>query len=288
MREEHKGSAAEVLRRVTPQVLVRGGREGQGSGVVWDGAGRIVSNAHVVRRPEVEVVFWDGERRQASAVARDEQRDLALLEVEGGRREAAEWGDSGELKPGDPVVAVGNPLGFIGALSEGVVQQVGPVEAFGGREWICAAILLAPGNSGGALARRDGRVVGINTMVSGRWGFAVPSRTVARFVRQAESGRPPLRLGVSLTPVVIGPQRKAGWRIQDIVSGSRAERASLRPGDVIIGIDGSGPGKIEELEERLESGGLLRLQFVRGNQERERTVVIELDLTKERRLANAA
>lgn len=284
------GEIGEQLRRSTVQVRIDGGRAGSGSGVVWNGQGRIVSNAHVVRGPRVEVEAWDGRVAPARVVRRDARRDLALLEVEAGLAEVPRWGDSARLSPGELVLAVGNPLGFVGALSTGVVHAVGPHRGIGNLNWVQAQIRLAPGNSGGALADSSGAVVGINTMVAGPLGLAVPSNDVAKFIARADRPEAPPVLGVTIepAPIRIGAQLAMGLRIQQIVADSRAQLASLLPGDVIIGMDGEFFSSPEELEDRLMKGGLVRLEFLRGGKPVPREVAIALGPEDQGRLKAAA
>lgn len=99
--------------------------------MIWNGQGAIVSNAHVVRGENVEVEFWNGEVVRARILKRNARRDLALLATDRPAPAAAQWADSGWLIAGEQVLAVGNPLGFIGALSMGIVHGVGPFRNLG-------------------------------------------------------------------------------------------------------------------------------------------------------------
>ena len=178
---------AETLRRST--VEVRTGGEGVGSGVVWTADGIVITNAHVARSDRATLVLWDGRTLGGRVTARDRRRDLATISVSGaddafsGLRPAS-IGHPSTLRTGDLVVALGNPLGITGALALGVVHALEPGHA-GRPRWIRADIRLAPGNSGGPLADAHGRVVGVNTMIAGGLGIAVPVTTVARFLSDA-------------------------------------------------------------------------------------------------------
>ncbi len=154
------GEVAEQLRRSTVQVLSE--RRGAGSGVIWTEDGLIVTNAHVARSDRPRVELWDGRELEGEVTARDSRRDLAALRVAASALPAATAGDSGALRPGELVLAVGNPLGFIGALTTGVVHALGPLRGLGRQPWVQAAVRLAPGNSGGPLANALGRVIGLN------------------------------------------------------------------------------------------------------------------------------
>src|SRR6516225_5490936 len=116
------GEAAEQLRRAT--VLVQSGKRGNGSGIVWSGDGTIVTNAHVVDRPHVRVELWDGREFAARVASRDVRRDIAALRIEAGGLPAAPIGDSSRVRPGQLASAIGNPLGFVGALTTGVIHAV--------------------------------------------------------------------------------------------------------------------------------------------------------------------
>ena len=172
---------AEDLRRVTVEVTDAG--ELLGSGVLWP-AGCVVTNAHVVRRPEVTLRLSDGRCLRARVLARDSDADLALLDVPGTGVPAATLAEPDAVRVGSFVVAVGHPLGVRGALTTGIVCAIGPI-ARGGRPWIQADLRLAPGNSGGPLADAGGRVVGLNSRAAGPLALAVPMDQVTRFVRAA-------------------------------------------------------------------------------------------------------
>jgi serine protease Do len=241
-------------------VQVHAGAGGAGSGIVWSGDGVIVTNAHVARGKAAEVELWDGRRFPAELMARDRVRDLAALRVKAGGLEPAEAGDSGRLRAGEMVIAVGSPYGFAGALSRGVVHSKGPIAGMGRQEWIRADVRLAPGNSGGPLADACGRVVGVNTAIVNGLGVAAPAAAVARVL----GGKKPRELGVTLRPV------GRGLLILQVEAGGAAEGASLRAGDVLLCSMG-------ELEGALEGEGeVVRLRFVRGRGEGAGTAVREV------------
>lgn len=257
------GEIAEQLRRSTVQVRVDGG---------------IVSCAHVVTGPDVEIEFWDGEKSQATVLRRDTRRDLALLCVNRANMPVPKWADSSRLCCGEAVVAVGNPLGFVGALSTGVVHAVGPLRGVGNQNWVQATIRLAPGNSGGALANSTGEVIGINAMVAGELGLAMPSNEVVPFVERVLLPTAPPILGITVEPVElqVATQRAVGLRIQHLEHGGRGQLASLLPGDVIIGSDGEYFFTPDDLTDRLSKGGLVHLEFLRNGKPAPREVVIAL------------
>ena len=268
------GEVAERLRRST--VHVSSGGRGHGSGIIVKSDGTIVTNAHVAQFGRSNVTLWDGRSFPAEVAARDPRHDLAILRVPASDLPAAPLGDSNRLRPGELVIAIGNPLGFMGALTAGVVHAVGPLPGLGSRKWIQAGVRLAPGNSGGPLADASGNVVGVNTMVAGRLGLAVPSNEVARLLR----GENPQPLGVTLraVPVNAAGTERLGLMILELVPGSPATRASLLPGDILLGAGGRFFTALEDLEDALaaNSGRVLRLQFLRADPSKIRTVAVQL------------
>ena len=269
------GEVAERLRRSTVQVN-SGRMRGSGSGVIWNPDGLIVTNAHVARGDHARVELWDGRIFEAEAVARDARRDLASLRIAARSLPAAIPGDSSALRPGELVVAVGNPLGFIGALTTGVVHALGPLEGLGRQAWVQAAVRLAPGNSGGPLADAQGRVIGLNTMIAaGGLALAVPSNVVAEFVRRGTSG---VMLGVTVRPVAVDDRRSIALLVLEVSPGGAAEAASLLIGDLLLGANGKRFKTTDDLLDAIESssGGVLALQFVRGDRRTRREVAVRL------------
>jgi serine protease Do len=246
------GAVSEKLRRSTVRV------DGSGSGVIWK-PGVVITNAHVVRRSRVKVEVWDGRTMEAVVEKRDARRDLAMVRAET-TAPPAEVGDSNAVRPGQIVLAVGNPLGFIGALSTGVIHGRGLVHGLGRRAWVQADVRLAPGNSGGPLADAEGRVIGINTMIAGRLALAVPANEVATFLR-----RDSVSLGVTLREI---PHR--GLLILEVATDSPAARASLLAGDILVGIDP------DELHDEIDRRDVLLLRFTRGGNPAIREVAVRL------------
>jgi serine protease Do len=173
-------SVADALRRVTVHVQARNGR-GSGAGVIWGRAGLVVTNAHVATGGATEVVLPDGRPLRARLTARDPRRDLALLSVPRDDLVPAHRIDARGLRAGELLVAVGHPLGVPYAAALGVVHRA-PGHERGPAGWLQADIRLAPGNSGGPLADADGRVVGLNAMIVGGLGIAVPTHVIERFL----------------------------------------------------------------------------------------------------------
>jgi serine protease Do len=267
------GEVAEQLRRST--VLIEAGDRASGSGVIWGGDGLIVTNAHVARGSHARVQLWDGRELAAGITSRDPQLDLAALRISANDLPQISTADSSKLRPGELAIAIGNPLGFLGALTTGVIHAVGPLGGIGSRTWVQANVRLAPGNSGGPLADACGRVIGINTMVAGRLALAIPSNAVQQFLF---AGPRAAWLGVTLDPVRV-PRANAhtfGLLILEVEPGSPAARASLLPGDILLGAQEHLFYSTRDLARSLERSGPLRLEFLRGDYERVRRVAVEI------------
>jgi serine protease Do len=172
-------AVADRLREIT--VVVQGTRSAFGAGVLWRAGGLVVTNAHVARG-DATVIVSDGRVLGASLLARDDACDLAALDVGTDRLPAAQTRETGTLRVGELLFAIGHPLGLPGALTAGVVHALERGDARGDLRWVQADLRLAPGNSGGPLADAGGRVVGICTMVAGGLALAVPSNAVELFL----------------------------------------------------------------------------------------------------------
>jgi serine protease Do len=269
------GEIAEQLRRST--VLIHAGGRGSGSGVIWSSEGLIVTNAHVVRGSNVCVQLWDGREFSASITARDPRRDLAVLRIGASSLPAACPADSSQLRPGELAIAIGNPLGFVGALTTGVIHAIGPLRALDSQTWVQASVRLAPGNSGGPLADAHGRVIGINTMVAGRLALAIPSNAVRDFLA---AGPHSAWLGVTVHPVRLPRPsgHKFGLVLLEVEPGSPAAQASLMAGDILLGTEEKPFQSVDDLAEAMDGKGLrlLRLEFLRGDYSRVRRVTVRL------------
>jgi serine protease Do len=172
-------------------VQITHGPMGAGAGILWQADGLIITNAHVVRRKSLTVTLPDGRILPAKILARDPERDIAALRVDADHLPAAAIGDSRQLRPGQWVFAVGHPWGVAGAATAGVVIGQGhdlPEMHDRRREWLMVSLRLRPGNSGGPLVDSAGRVVGINTIMTGpEVGGAVPVQAVKEFLKKAAS-----------------------------------------------------------------------------------------------------
>lgn len=271
------GEIAEQLRRST--VLIHSGGRGAGSGVIWSDDGLVVTNAHVIRGSRVGVQLWDGREFEAAVGSRDPRRDLAQIRIDAANLPAASAADSSEVRPGELAIAIGNPLGFVGALATGVIHAVGPLRGVGRQQWVQADVRLAPGNSGGPLADAHGRVIGINTMAAGRLALAIPSNAVRDFL---SAGPANAWLGVTLHPALIpqtaGARKTFGLVILEVEPGSPADSASLMPGDILLGTEKKAFAAVDDLAHALQGSGqrILSVQFLRGDYTKIRRVAVRL------------
>jgi serine protease Do len=271
------GEVAERKRRYTVLVQPGGRGSGSGSGVVWDASGLMVTNAHVARGAKALVMLWDAREIDARVEARDPRRDLAALRVRANGWAAATIADSSRVRAGEVAIAVGNPLGFLGAMTIGVVHAVGTIHGLGERSWVQSEVKLALGNSGGPLADANARVIGINTMVAGRVALAIPSHEVSRFLSGAASDA---WLGVTVEWVRL--PRPHTWPFGllalEVEPGSPAAMASLLPGDILLGTEEQAFLSVSDLADALggASAGRLRLRFLRGDYRKIRRLSVSL------------
>jgi S1-C subfamily serine protease len=277
----------------------RGGRTmmGGGSAVVFAPDGYLVTSAHVVEGAGGgNASFVDGRELRFRVVGADPLSDLAVLRADADGLVPAQLGDASALQVGQLVVAIGNPNGFAGSVTAGVVSAVGrslPVGRRGGPQRLVENVVqtdaaLNPGNSGGALVDGRGRVVGINTAVAGiGLGLAVPinafsRRIVAALMRDGRVRR--AWLGVAVGPRPLPPRvsgrlgRRAAVEVIEVVDGSPAARAGLRPEDLLVELDGVALEDADDLQ-RLMTGDLVgrraKLSVVRDGELRSVEVTLE-------------
>jgi S1-C subfamily serine protease len=271
---------------------LRVGRRGGGSGVVITPDGFVLTNAHVVgerRSPRVVASFTDGRELPAELVGSDPLSDLALLRTERTSLEAAELGDAATLRVGQLVVAIGNPNGFAGSVTAGVVSALGrslPVGDGDTRRAIDDVIqtdaALNPGNSGGALVDGRGRVVGINTAVAGvGLGLAVPvnattRRVVSELMRDGRVRRAWIGVAAGARPLPPRLRARVGREraveVVEVMPGSPAERAGLRAEDLILAVDGDPVEGVDDLHRLMDGdhiGRACTLAIARDGVERE-------------------
>lgn len=250
------GVAAQLGPHVAAVQMRGGARAGTGSAVVLTDDGFLLTNAHVVAGMRTGVAtFPDGSEAIVDVVGADPLSDLAVLRAQGEIPGAATFGDADQLVVGQLVVAVGTPLGLAGSVSFGVVSGLGrSMPARSGRasrmieDVIQTDAALNPGNSGGALADAHARVVGINTAVAGvGLGLAVPinattQRIVATLMRDGHVRRAYLGLVTAPSPVPAHLRSRLGRtravQVVEVIAGSPAAQAGLRPGDLVLSAGG--------------------------------------------------
>ena len=264
----------------------RGAATGGGSGVVIAPDGYIVTSAHVVEGASgsARASFVDGRELEAKVVGADPLSDLAVLRTEERDLTPAALGDAARLRVGQLVVAIGNPNGFAGSVTAGVVSALGrslPVRS--GRvidNVIQTDAALNPGNSGGALADGHGRVVGINTAVAGvGLGLAVPvndaTRTViAALMRDGRYRRAYVGIAGGSRPLPPRLRRRLGRdaavEIVSVTDDSPAARAGLRAEDLIVELGGVAVERVDDVQRLLTQdaiGRTLSARVVRGGRE---------------------
>jgi serine protease Do len=264
-------------------------RRGAGSGFIIDADGSILTNNHVIDRAErITVKLSDGRTLRARVVGADPDTDIALIKVDGQTGlPVAPLGDSGTLRMGEWVCAIGNPLGYEHSVTVGVISFLGRKlfdESLDNYIQTDAAINF--GNSGGPLINARGEVVGINAAISSRAssiGFAVPINGAAAVLPQLRARGRVSRgyIGVALRDVDADLERSLkltvshGALVQDVTAGSPGDRAGLRPYDIIVALDdqaiANDDGLIREISARTP-GSVARLRFVRDGRQQTMTV----------------
>jgi serine protease Do len=266
-------------------------RQGAGSGFIIDRAGYILTNFHVIESADrISVTLADGRTFRGEVVGTDPAIDVALLRIDGGQTlPEAPLGNSDELRVGEWVCAIGNPLGYVHSVTVGVVSFIGR-KLFDQSldDYIQTDAAINFGNSGGPLINSRGEVIGINSAISSRAsniGFAVPINQAVAILPQLKTRGRVSRgfVGVVLTDVTPALQRSLnlgvsrGALVQDVTEGSPAERAGVRPYDVIVQLDGRDIVTNEELIRDVsgrQPGTVVRLDVVREG--RRSTVPVKL------------
>ena len=293
-----------VAERLSPSVgslrvsrRVRGGRrlDGAGSSVVITPDGFMLTSAHVVARTDGtgRVSFVDGRELDFEVVGSDGLSDLAVLRADASDLTAAELGDAEQLRVGQLVVAIGNPHGFAGSVTAGVVSALGrslPTRSGANMRVVDNVIqtdaALNPGNSGGALADGRGRVVGINTAVAGvGLGLAVPINTATRRIIAALMTEGRFRrayLGLAGGPRPLPPRlarelhQDSGVEVVEVVEGGPAAVGGLRSEDLIVAVDDTPIGGVDDLHKLMVSdaiGRTIRLSILREGRKLELELV---------------
>jgi putative serine protease PepD len=286
-------SVAGIARRVQPSVvsieIASAGTRGNGSGFVVSADGYIVTNNHVAAPAAdggaLRVIFQDGTSSPATIVGRDPNSDLAVLRIRRGNLPTVRFGDSDKVAVGDPVVAFGSPLGLAGTVTSGIISALDRPVVTGGENGNEAAFMAAlqtdaainPGNSGGPLVDGDGRVVGVNSAIatlagSAReggnigLGFSIPINQARRITEQIIATGSAKRTVIGATLDSGYTSSTGGVRLQQVPSGP-AQRAGLRPGDVIVEFNGrrvSDPTDLIALIRKFPAGARVPVVYSRG------------------------
>ncbi|MBO0890221.1 MAG: trypsin-like peptidase domain-containing protein [Acidothermales bacterium] len=310
--------ANKVLPSVVSIVVTAGNSGDEGTGIIVSSSGQILTNNHVVSAAKqgggkIEVTFHDGKTASATILGTDPTSDLAVIKVDGvSGLQPASFGDSTSLQVGDPVVAVGSPLGLSGTVTSGIVSALNrPVRTsdsgggnnpFGGSESNSAVLdaiqtdaAINPGNSGGPLVDMNGRVVGINSAIasvgdqttgsqSGNIGvgFAIPISEAWPIAQELvkNGSAHHAQLGVQVTDAGSGNGVTDGARLAGVTSGGPADKAGLRAGDVVTKVDDRTVDSADGLVAAIRShrpGQTVTLAYERGGATHTATVTLGSD-----------
>ena len=286
------GSVADIYADASPAVAsIENGNGGSGSGFLMDGQGHVVTNQHVVDGgSEFSVRFGeDGEAIDAELVGEDASTDLAVLELDPddvpAETDPLELASSGDLRPGDAVVAIGSPFGLSGSVTTGVISALErDIQAPNGYQIdgvVQTDAAINPGNSGGPLLDAEGRVIGVNSQIrsssrqSSGVGFAVPADTVKEIVPQLIDGGEVEHayLGIGFPQV----QEGEGAVVSRVEQGGPAAGSELREGDRITAVGGraiEGPDDLASAIDDRKPGDSVELTVQRGGEQR--TIDVEL------------
>jgi S1-C subfamily serine protease len=289
-----------AVERVSPAVVKIDAARGQspasgsGSGFIVTPDGLVITNSHVIAgAASLTVTLPDGRSSRGDVVGDDPDTDLAVLRIDGGSLPVASLGNSGAVRPGQIAIAIGNPYGFDCSVTAGVVSALGrSLRARSGRlmdDIIQTDASLNPGNSGGPLVTSRGEVIGVNTaMILPAQGlsFAIASDTVrfvvSRLIRDGRIRRSYIGIGGQKVPVSRRLARHhgiavaSGLLIASVESGSPAERAGLRPNDIIVSFRESPVSGVDDLQRALtedQIGVASPLVVFRGTERRQMMVV---------------
>ena len=285
----------ELLRRFFGEPSRRGPQAASlGSGVIVSPDGLVLTNHHVVEQAdEIEVLLSDGRRTRARLVGSDPDTDLAVLRTELGQLPAIAFGSSDAARVGDVVLAIGNPFGVGQTVTMGIVSALGRnqlgINTF--ENFIQTDAAINPGNSGGALVDAQGRLLGINTAIYSRTGgslgigFAIPVSTARQVMDQIVTQGSVVRGYIGVEPQDVTPElaqafglpRKDGAIIAGLVRGGPADRAGVKPGDILIEVEGkpvTNTATMLNLVAQLKPENAARFRFVREGKDLDVQIVV--------------
>ncbi len=238
---------------------------GSGSGIIFDPNGYIVTNNHVIEgATKVTVKFSSGKILPATVVGTDPRSDLAVIKVEAQNLPTVKFGDSSKVKVGDIAIAIGNPLGneFAGSVTSGIISALNRKIQYGGAIYkvLQTDAAINPGNSGGPLCNASGEVIGINSLKIGAdqnvegIGFAISINEAKDIIKSlmnyGKVSRP--CLGIYGQSVVSEDNKIQGVYVKQVISGSGAATAGIKPTDIIVQLDNKNIKKFEELSDVLD------------------------------------
>jgi len=274
-----------------------------GSGVIVSSKGYILTNHHVIEAAdEIEVALVDGKKLKARAVGSDPETDIAVLQVEGGQVPAITFGDADALRVGDVVLAIGNPFGVGQTVTMGIVSALGRnqlgINTF--ENFIQTDAAINPGNSGGALIDTAGNLVGINTAIYSRSGgslgigFAIPASSAKQVMEQIIETGSVTRGWIGVEAQEITPEIAESFRLSStngvliagVLRGGPAEKAGLKPGDVLVAIEGRSvkdPNSMLNLVAALVPGKPASIRYKRDNKDVEVQIAVGKRPTQQRR-----
>lgn len=280
-------------------------RHSLGSGFLISRDGYVVTNNHVVdHADEVIVKTSDGSEYEAKIIGKDTKLDLALLKIEGKGFSTVRFGDSDRLRVGDWVLAIGNPFGLEQTVTAGIVSAKGRVIGVGPYDdFIQTDASINPGNSGGPLFNLNGEVVGINTAIFSQSGgnigigFAIPINIAKPVIQElkATGHVRRARLGIYIAPVdretkkALNLRNTNGALVRQVEKGSAADKAGIKAGDVIVGIDKEPIKRVHDLPIRVarhKPGDKVRIDLIRNG--RHKMVVVKVEEMPEEEAEEAA
>jgi serine protease Do len=275
-------------------------QKGSGSGIIISEDGYIVTNNHVVEKSnKVTVGLWDKRQFDAEVVGTDPLTDLAVVKIEASNLPVAYLGDSDDLKVGQWVMAIGNPLSLTSTVTAGIVSAIGRGQlglirdSYGVENFIQTDAAINPGNSGGALVDLSGSVIGVNSAIAAGgggtyigYGFAIPvnlAKAVAEdLIAHGKVSRGYIGINIGEVDNAIakslGMDKPKGIIIQGLVEGGAASESDIKPGDVILEVDGREVNRPNQLQSYIASktaGTTVKLKIYRDGDTIERSVTLK-------------